>query len=345
VAELNRRSRHQWTLFTSRFAPVCNRGFRRYRVAQVRGFAEEGLEGVRKLLGRIVFTHNPARRYDALVVVCGTPEEVIVFRHANKPIRYLANLLGLLNEARGHAHSSMLLPERLAWRAATAIPFSKPATSRDVHDALGPVQHLVDAETQTSLDSAVAAVNGAFQHCFLMPVHSFARREVELCVEAFRLFHDAHPEFSSFTLVVAAPSSRETVVANDSNGDEGMVRFFTYSSQHDLSRLFGRCYAAVVTAGTEDATRARLYAEQFAKPIMVLDTGAITTDEEGPFFWVCPTPKALAQRMLTLARNPVIALGKHGPDKQITGAAWNTLVERLDRMINPGPMQIVHRAR
>jgi len=346
MTELNRRSRHQWTLFTSRLAPVCSRGFRKYRAAEVLSFAEEGIQGIRKLLMRVLFTRNPARRYDALVVVCGTPGEVIVFRHANKPVRYLANFLGLLNEARGHSESSLLLPERLAWKAATAIPFSKPATSRDVKDALHPVQHLVDAETQTTGDSAVAAANGAFQHCFLVPVRNFAIPEVELCIEAFQLFYDAHPEFSSFTLVFAAPNMGESAITGDSTVDDGMVRFCTYSSQHDLSRLYGRCYAAIVTAGTGDASRARLYAEQFAKPIIVLDTGASSTDEEGPFFWVCPTPRAVAERMLTLARNPVIALGKHRPEAEITGAAWNTLVERLDRMVNPaGATHLVHPAR
>src|SRR5262249_25629921 len=88
LLQLTGRSRHQWTLFTSRFQPESTfPEFRNRDVVEVgRVPVERSLGSVMRSAVQIFSRKLPLEDYDALVIVCEGLGDMIVFRNHSVPV-------------------------------------------------------------------------------------------------------------------------------------------------------------------------------------------------------------------------------------------------------------------
>jgi len=366
ILELTGRSRHDWTLFTSHYDPAHTfPGFSERNVVQVGNVSvDRRLGPVAKSGYQILKLRLPIERFDALVVVCEGLGDLIVFRNAKVPVICLClTPLRLVFDAAYRARTTQgrgpgakltiamgsavfRWVDRLAWKKYTRVfCISEEVKRRAMSGKLAP-EHKLEV-LRVGLGFEPSKPSGCFEHFFLLPGRIMWTKNIELGIEAFKIFRAERPEHRDFRLVVAGIVDRKSepyleriraLAAEDPH-----IEFRIFPSDAELADLYSRCYGVLFTAFNEDWGIVPLESMAFGKPVISTDQGGPreTVLHEVNGFLESPNPQAFARRLTELAGDQARAesMGKAGHihSRRFT---WTEFTDRIDRMIEEiGPTE------
>jgi len=330
ILEITGNGRHEWTIFTNRFEPENT--FPGFRDRDVRTLEQISVKRTVSAAGRgalkILRQRLPLESFGALVVVCEGFGDLVLFRNHSLPT--ICICLTPLRLAFDHvyrerclaAHSrlkGMLIRfgsalfrvvDRMAWRHyACMFCISHETNRRAAAGGLAP-DAAIDV-VHPGLGFVPDAPSGEFEKFFLLPGRIMWAKNIELGIEAFRLFKKKNAEFRDFRLIIAGIVDRKSEAylqkLRSMARAEGLaIEFRIHPSDQELAELYRKCYATLFTAFNEDWGMVPLESMAFGKPSICVNRGgpkeSVIDNNDG--FLVEPEQQAFAQKMSLLAKDP-----------------------------------------
>ncbi len=353
ILELRRRSRHEWTVFTSHYD---RKGtfpeFEGIRVVELPRVSVKRQYGtVLRAAARIASTKLDLAKLDALVVGCDGLGSFINFRNAERPLvcvcftplravydeEYRARHLAGLGAMRPLAllFERVYRPlDRLAWRRyARAFCVSETVKKRVARGELFPESAIELAHP--GIDENGIAASPAREPFFFLPGRIMWTKRIELGIEAFQRCEAAQAR--GFRLVIAgmvdakSASYYERLVAL-AGGHDG-IEFVRDPNDAQMADLYGRCWATLFTAFNEDWGLTPLEAMQRGKPVIAVKRGgpteSIVHGESG--LLVSEDPDAFAAAMSDLVLHPVRmdAMSRSAVERA-RRFTWRGFTDRID---------------
>ena len=188
----------------------------------------------------------------------------------------------------------------------------------------------------------VAGITPTFEHdrYFLYAGRIKWTKNVELAIDAFRVFRDAHRD-DAWRLVIGggvdAASVDYVAALKERAGPDGSVHFVPNPSDAELHALYARCTALVFPSLNEDWGIVPLEVMARGKPVVAVNRGgpteSIVNNETG--YLVEPTAHAFAEKMVWLASHPdeLARLGQAAV-RRAAEFSWDRFVHRLDDSID-----------
>ncbi len=358
ILELSGRSRHEWTLFTSHFAPKQTfPGFSNRRVVEVgRVPVDRSIGAVARAAGRLLRLRLPVEDYDALVVVCEGLGDLVVFRNHAKPalcvcltpLRLVFDPEYRMRAFHGKGLAARLAIrlgskffqalDRRAWRRYRRVfCISGEALRRAAAGGLAAEQDLEVLHVGLGVDSP--APSSRFDRFFLIPGRIMWTKNIELGIEAFRKFRETSADARDFRLVIAGivdKKSEPYLEGLRRAAADLPVEFRIFPSDEELAELYRSCYGVLFTAFNEDWGIVPLEAMAFGKPVIAVNAGGPReTVVPGVGFLEEPDPHAFASRMAELAKDPEAALrmGRRGHEHS-RRYSWETFTARIDAALD-----------
>jgi glycosyltransferase involved in cell wall biosynthesis len=359
LVELLRRTRHDWTLFTSHYDP--DQTFPEIRQLPVvelnRVSVKRDILSSAKAAFRIMTLRLPLEDFDAGFIICEGLGDMLLFRNNSKPcICYcLTPLRAAFDpvymarsfEQRG-ALGRLLLSaglkvfravDRLAWkRYAAVIYLSREALRRAVDGGLaGPGPY--------DIVYAGAGLRGdrpsdTFEPFFLIAGRIMWTKNIELGIRSFQEFITVSPEFSHYRLVIAGIVDLKSRPYFDElrklAAGWPQIEFTIAPSDSDLCDLYQRCSLVLFSALNEDMGIVPIEAMAFGKPVIsVNQAGPKETIEDGvQGLLVDPDHKLMAAAIEGLVRDParLRSMGRAGFARARL-FTWEHFVERIDDIV------------
>ena len=359
LVELLRRSRHDWTLFTSHYEP--DHTFPEIRQLPVvelgRVSVKRDIVSSAKAAFNILTLRLPLEDFDAALIICEGLGDMLLFRNTAKPcVCYCLTPLRAAFDPVYMAHSfeqrgavgKLLLSaglkvfraiDRLAWkRYAEKIYLSKEALQRAVDGGLaGPGPYdIVYAGAGVKADHP----SDTFEPFFLIAGRIMWTKNIELGIRSFKEFVRVSPEFSHYRLVIAgmvdAKSRPYFEELRAMSAGSPQIEFVISPSDADLSDLYRRCTLVIFSALNEDMGIVPIEAMAFGKPVVsVNQAGPKETIEHGiQGLLVDPDHKIMAAAITELVKDParMRSMGRAGFDRARL-FTWENFVERIDEVM------------
>lgn len=355
ILELTSRSRHEWTIFTSRYEPESTfPGFADRKVIELAPVRVKRTVAATALsCWRILTQKLPMEDCDALVVVCEGLGDLVVFWNASRPIICICltplrvafdeayrqrSLQGRRRLGRQAVRLGSLLfrcVDRRAWRRyARVFCISQEARLRALNGGLAPAERI--EVLYPGLGFEPESPSGRSEHFFLIPGRIMWTKNIELGIRAFQRFQGLGP-FEKFRLVVAGIVDKKSrpylAVLQELAGAEPNIQFQIFPSDAELAQLYRSCYGVLFTAFNEDWGMVPLEAMAFGKPVIAVNRGgpreSVVHGETG--FLEEAEPEAFARRMAWLATHPAEAgaLGRAG-HARARCFSWSGFTSRID---------------
>jgi glycosyltransferase involved in cell wall biosynthesis len=359
LLELTGRSVHHWTLFTNRFEPENTfPEFRNRRVVELgRVSVRRSVASVLGAAVNIFWQRLPLEGYDALVVVCEGLGDLTVLRNRSIPAinvcltplriafddyyrKSWSQAHGLLARAIVAAGTRIFRAvDRLAWRRyAKVFCISRECLARVERGKLGrpSLRELLYPGIGIEPQSDVSR----WDPFFLVPGRIMWTKNIELAIEAFRIFRRRSPANERFRLVIAGIVDRKSQIYLDrlkalAAGIDG-VEFRIHPSDAELAELYSSCYGMLFTAFNEDWGIVPIEAMAFGKPVLSVNRGGPRESVQHGIqgFLEEPEPARFAERMNQLVSDPELAkrMGAAGPDRARL-YSWDEFAARIDQAI------------
>lgn len=359
LLELTGRSRHDWTIFTSRFEPENTfPEFVHRRVVELsRISVKRTLVTTLRSAFRLMRQRLPLEGQDALVVVCEGLGDLVVFRNGSLPLlnlcltplriafdpayrtRYQRDRALWQRSLLAAGAAAFRTVDRLAWKRYDSVFCISEESSRRARagglrarkppEVLHPGLGFEPGEP--SLDS---------EPVFLLPGRIVWTKNVELGLQAFQRFVRSEAGRSDFRLVIAGivdeKSKPYLEKLREMAADEPRVEFRISPTDSELARLYSSCYAVLFTSFNEDWGIVPIEAMAFGKPVIAVNRGGpLESLRQGVQGYLEePLPEAFAQRMVELVRNPELAreMGRAG-HLRAQAFSWSGFTEKIDREI------------
>lgn len=356
IVELKRRSRHEIAIYTNHYDPDGTfPELRDMAVAELsRVSVERSYAAVGQAALSIARTKIP-EGHDVLLVCCDGLGPLLTFR--NRVIPAVNLCFTPLRAAYDHAYRERLLArdgaarrpakiaaeaafravDRLAWKNfAGVISIADTVTRRITDNRLAPAGDIVLA--YPGIEPLPALPEGEPDPMFLIPGRIMWTKNIELAIEAFRLFHDrAPPELKRFRLHVAGmvDAKSRPYFARLQALAEGCeaIAFETSVSDERMKALYTSAHAVLAPAFNEDFGLTPIEAMAMGRPVIASDRGGFreTVVDGLTGLLVEPEPEAFAAGLMRLAEDPALArrLGAAGPARaaQFT---WARFVSTID---------------
>ncbi|MCX6623448.1 MAG: glycosyltransferase, partial [Acidobacteria bacterium] len=356
IVELLRRSRHDWTLFTSHYNPDQTfPEIRQLPVVEVnRVSVKRDILSSAIATFRIMTLRLPLEDFDAWLVLGEGLGDMALFRNSAKPcVCYcLTPLRAAFDpvymarsfEQRGKLGRLLLsvglrifrTVDRLAWkRYAARIYLSREALRRAVDGGLaGPGPYDI---VYTGVGVRGDRPSDTFEPFFLIAGRIMWTKNIELGIRAFQEFISAFPEFSNYRLVIAGivdeKSKPYSDILRELSAGWPQIEFRVAPSDADLCDLYRRCSLVLFTALNEDMGIVPIEAMAFGKPVIsVNEGGPKETIEDGiQGLLVDPDSRLLAEAMAGLVRDPerLRRMGRAGFERAKL-FSWDYFVDRID---------------
>lgn len=350
--EYRARSRHEVTLYTSRFTPEDT-----YPELRDSGVVELPRVSVKRTyLGaisgaaRIATTRIDPARFDALVVSCDGLGDLLTLRNRDKPVLalvftplravfdevYRERALGRLGPLRPLglvAEAAFKALDRACWRNYdTVVAISDTVRGRILRGGLRPGGDVGLA--YPGIAAGRITGGAAPEPYFLIAGRIMWTKNIRLGLEAFAL---AKRDLPGWRLVVAGMvDEKSRAIAEElmARGREiGDVEFHTDNTDAQMQALQDRCTALLFTAFNEDWGLTPLEAMAAGRPVVAVDRGGPRESvQDGVTGFLTPDdPAAFADRMLQLARDPALAarMGAAGAERARL-FTWDAFVDKLD---------------
>jgi glycosyltransferase involved in cell wall biosynthesis len=359
IVELTRRSKHDWTLFTSHFEPENTfPEMRTRKVVELRQVSvKRDILSTAKSAFHIMTETLPMEDYDALFVMCEGLGDMIMFRNHSKPS--LCYCLTPLRAAfdpvyrrqsfqkRGVVGRMALFTglelfaavDRLAWRRYTRTVFLSRESAARARAARLPGSDTAEI-LYTGVGLSAPRPSDQFEPFFLIPGRIMWTKNIELGIRAFQRFQTRHAEFGHYRLVIAGrvDNKSESYLSElrALAGGDPRIEFVVAPDDNQLRDLYSRCYGVLFTPLNEDLGIVPLEAMAFGKPVIAINQGGPTeTIGHGRHgFLLDPQPDAFATCMATLIAQPEVArrIGREG-FLHAAQYSWDHFAARIDDML------------
>lgn len=360
ILELAKRSRHEITIFTSRYEPEAT--FPGLRDADVRVLDTVSVKRtpaeVARAALRILFRRIDLRGFDALLVVCEGLGDLVVLRNRSipaynlclTPLRivfdpvYRATWMSehaALQRAIVSAGSvAYRLVDRLAWRRYRRIfPISGEVKRRIEAGGLADASRMQVLHPGVDLERF--APSSENDHSFFVPGRIMWTKNLELAIDAFRLFRERAPDPARWKLRIAGIVDRKSepylASLRERAGADPAIEIRVHPSDEEMLGWYRGCFATLFTAFNEDWGLVVIEAMATGKPCIAVDRGGPREIvRHGVDGILAPgEPETFARAMLDLATKPGLrdAIVASAP----AGAArfgWAPFIEALDRAID-----------
>lgn len=364
VLEFARRSRHHVAIFTNDFQPDST--FPGLRDMDIRVLEQVPVErSIRSVLiaaTRILRQKLDLSEFHALLVVCEGLGDLVTLRHRTTPTfclcltplrvvfdpyyrqTYLATRTSFQRGVIRLGSIAFRALDRLAWRRyrrvvviseevrrrAVAGGLADPAKLRVLHPGVdSPVY------TPTGTNSAAAS------RTFFVPGRIMWTKNLELAIEAFKLFRSAVKDSAGWRLEIAGIVDRKSQPYLERlqalAGRDASISFRTRLTDEEMLEGYHTCFAMLFTAFNEDWGLVVIEAMAAGAPVVATDRGGpreiVRHEHDG--LLADPDPQSFARAMLRLASEQGLRerIATNGP----AGAArfgWEPFVRELDDMID-----------
>jgi glycosyltransferase involved in cell wall biosynthesis len=353
------RSRHDWTLFTSHFAPHQTfPEFANRRVVEVDKVpVDRSVKAVAQAAVNALRLRLPLEGFDALVVVCEGIGDLVVFRNDQCPTicvcltplrlvfdpEYRARAMdsrGAIAKLLINVASKVFCAlDRRAWRRYERVfCISEEAKRRAIAGGLVAGDRAEVLHVGLGVDSAAAS--DVFERFFLIPGRIMWTKNIQLGIEAFRRLLARTPVARDFKLVIAGivdKKSEPYLAALRAAAVDLPVEFRIFPSDAELAKMYHTCYGVLFTAFNEDWGIVPLEAMAFGKPVIAVNAGGPreTVSPGVTGFLEEPTAEAFAVRMAQLVGDPAEArrMGSMG-HQHSRRYSWKTFTDRIDAAID-----------
>ena len=353
IMEIKRRSRHDWTIYTSHYDREGT-----YPELKFMDVIETGKVSVQRRYGAVLqaamtigMTKLDLQGHEALVVSCDGLGSLINFRNSDVPSiclcftplravydeeykkRHVARYGAYLRPLVAVFEAGYRLVDRLAWsRYVHAFCITDTVKRRVVDGGLFPADKIEIAPAGVASEGI--GPSDTFEPFFFLPGRIMWTKNIELGIAAFRELHGRRN--THFELVIAGMLDRksEPYIAKLRELGEGLpIRFETNLSDESMASLYRRCHAVLFTAFNEDQGLTPLEAGMHGKPVVAVNRGGPT---EMVIHGVSgllsePEPGPFSEAMEALMVNPDEArrMGQGGV-KQGRAFTWDAFVQKLD---------------
>jgi glycosyltransferase involved in cell wall biosynthesis len=363
ILEIVRRSRHQWTIYTSHYDREGT-----YPELQEMEIIEVGRVPVRRDYGAVLVaalciarTRLDAARHEALVICCEGLGDLLILRNADKPVlclcftplraafddEYRTRLLsrsGVLRPVALALELGFRVVDRFCWRRYSRVIAISDTVRRRI--SAGGLRSADAIEVlHPGVDPARIRPSDRFEPFFVIAGRIMWTKNIEIGLEAFALAREALG--SDFRLVIAGmvdAKSQDYIARLAARARQiGRVEFLIGPTDEEMHRLYRDCTAVLFTPFNEDWGIVPLEAMAAGKPVIAVDRGgpreSVIHGETG--FLEPEEPAAFARRMIEIGKNRDLArrLGRTGAER-VRGLTWDAFVSRLDdaieEMVAPG---------
>jgi len=359
ILELLTRSRHRWTLFTSRFQPDDTfPEFRELEVVQVGQVSvRRSLLPVARACLELALMREDWRRFDALMVSCDGIGSLVTLRAPTMPLFCLCHTpLKVAYDTETRQRWLTLMRPGLATRAAVRLFVALDrrlwhryqrvfCVSREVERRLlraGLVEPGRTEVVHPGVDMERLRPSGRREPFFLLPGRIMWTKNIELALRAFlRLKAQLGPVAEEFRLVVAGMVDRKSApylrwLQQSVSGRED-VAFVASPTDAELFDLYDRSYAVLFTPPNEDWGIVPLEAMAFGKPVVAVASGGpLESVADGETSFLCPpTPDdfaaAMARLILSREMYGKMSAAAHRRAGLFT---WERFTERIDSYLD-----------
>ncbi len=357
LLEILRRSRHDWTLYTSHYdrdgtypelkdVPVIELS----RVSVERSYGAV-IRGAMTL----ATTRLDPRAFDVLMISCDGLGDLLNLRNTERPSlclcftplravydeAYRARLLDRVGMMRPFALLAELgyrLIDRICFRRyGGVIAISDTVRQRIVDGGLYPADRI--EILRPGIDGARIRPSAVFDPYFLVPGRIMWTKNIGLAIEAFAL---AKPDLpAGYRLIVAGMvdhKSEPYYLDLKRRADAvGGVEFVVGPPDTEMQRLYDECRAVVFTAFNEDWGLVPVEGMAAGKPVLAVNAGgpreSIADGETG--FLEPDDPAAFARRMVQMARDQALVerLGAAAAERAAL-YTWDAFVAGLDDAVD-----------
>ncbi len=359
ILEFARRSRHRVTVYTNEYQPDAT--FPELRDVDVRVLGrvpvERTLRGAATAAFRILRQRVDVSEFDVLLVVCEGLGDLITLRHPKipalclclTPLRivfdpvYRATYLsrhGLLHRLAIGAGSTLFrVVDRLAWRRYRRVfPISGEVRRRILDGKLAGAERL--RVLHPGVELSAFAPSPPREKTFFVPGRIMWTKNLELAIDAFRLFLASAPDRDGWRLRIAGivDQKSEPYLAKlrERAADEPAITFEIRPPDERMRESYRDCFATLFTAFNEDWGLVLIEAMASGKPAVAVNRGGpleiVRHGQDG--LLAPPDPRAFADAMLRLAFEPGLhaSLAAQGP-ASAAQFGWEPFVQGLDDAI------------
>jgi len=357
LLEILRRSRHDWTLYTSHYdrdgtypelkdVPV---------VELSRVSVERSYGAVIRGAMTLATTRLDPKDFDVLMISCDGLGDLLNLRNTSRPsiclcftplravydTEYRARLFQRVGSMRPLA----LLAEQ-GWRIIDRICFRRYSSVIAISDTVRQrivAGGLYDADRidilRPGIDAARIRPSPVFEPYFLVPGRIMWTKNIQLAIEAFAI---AKPDLpSGFRLVVAGMVDQKSQAYSNDLRDRalaiGGIEFVIGPPDSDMQRLYDHCTSVVFTAFNEDWGLVPVEGMAAGKPVLAVDAGGPKESvlDQVTGFLEQDDPQAFARRMVELANDPALArrLGTAAAERARL-YTWDAFVAGLDDAVD-----------
>ena len=357
LLEILRRSRHDWTLYTSHYDPEGT-----YPELREIPIVELSRVSVRRTYGSVAqgaLTLATSRLdpagFDALVISCDGLGDLLNLRNTEKPSlclcftplratfdeEYRARLLertGWMRPFALMAEMGFRIVDRICWRRYShVVAISDTVRDRIVTGGLYPRDQI--EILRPGIDGARIAPSPDFDPYFLVAGRIMWTKNVQLAIEAFAVARPNLPD--GFTLKIAgmvdAKSAPYFAELEARAREIGGIEFIIGPEDALMRDLYDRCTALLFTAFNEDWGLVPVEAMAAGKPVIAVDAGGPRESVlDGVTGYLEPDdPAAFARRMVSLAADSALArkLGAAAAERAHL-FTWQAFVAGLDDAVD-----------
>jgi glycosyltransferase involved in cell wall biosynthesis len=359
IVELQKRSRHDWTFFTSHYnSDQTFPEIRELPVVEVnRVSVKRDIFSSAMAAFRILTLRLPLEGFDAWMVLGEGLGDLALFRNSSTPcICYcLTPLRAAFDpvyrarsfEQRGRLGKLLLsaglkifqMVDRLAWkRYAAMVYLSREALQRAVDGklaGLGPHQIVY-----TGVGVRGDKPSDTFEPFFLIAGRIMWTKNIALGISAFQKFLASSPAHANYRLVIAGivdeKSRPHFEMLRELSANSPQIEFRIAPSDNELSDLYRRCSLLLFTAFNEDMGIVPIEAMAFGKPVIAINEGGPKeTIEHGiQGLLVERDPSQVADAIAELVDDPerLRRMGRAGFERAKI-FSWDHFVDRIDDVV------------
>ncbi|MEJ2743921.1 MAG: glycosyltransferase family 4 protein [Gammaproteobacteria bacterium] len=356
LLELAKRSRHQWTFYTSHYdSENTYPDLKLYNIQEVnRVSVQREYRSVLNAAKTITQTVLPLEGKDLLVVSCDGLGSLITCRNriptinlCFTPLRAVYDEIYREHHLLQHAkkrwlalgfESAFRIIDKLLWsRYQKIISISDCVKTRIVSANLASKEK-IDV-VYPGIDEKNIVASDVFESFFFLPGRIMWTKNIELAITAFRQFKNLTKH--NFRLVIAGMVDEKSKPYFEKlkqlAGHSPDVIFCLNPDDATLCDYYHRCYATLFTAFNEDLGLTPMEAMSHGKPVIAVNRGGprevIVHGETGLLMPADENAFALAMEQLVSHQARARALGHAGLErvKQFT---WEKFVSKMDDVVD-----------
>lgn len=359
ILELNRRSRHNWTVFTSHFDPDSTYPeFKEIELIELKKVpVRRTYLKVLMAAVTILFQKIDLRDYDVLWVHSEGLGDLITLRNHQRPIICFCHTpLKVIHDPyarKAHLRNNYLkipffvlfsgffkIIDKIAWRNYHHIfCVSQEIRSRIIKARLARAERI--EVIYRGVDTEKIKPTWIYEPYFFHPARIKWWKNIELSIKAFRLFQTQYPQLSKFKLIIAGQVDEGSKkyykkILNLSKAVKNL-QIISDPSEDRYNNLYSNCYAVLSTTLNEDWGLTVIEAMAYGKPVIAVDRGgpkeSIVHKESG--FLVKSTAEGFSEAMKTLAedKNLVLQMGGEARGHSLK-YDWDNFIRRVDEHID-----------